>query len=264
MKKYVPYVATTLIAFAFGAGIVYMTTRKDTPSLDNNPSKEEEKTISQSEVDNKLYPLLKSTYSSRSYQKNIVTATDLTVDQISLGVVNYIVLNHEDEIQIKNGAYTISLATINKYADMLYGRTIDKLPVSVAPVYSHNTLLYGDDNSNELTINMEFYSEGTKPSETSWFTDIKDKDVIYDRVEVSKDEVYVYDKTILNNNISWSGPVQTGTISKFDGTGTINCEQNCDIKSLYKNHPDYFTTYKHIFKMSSEGEYKYISSEPVL
>lgn len=266
MKKYMYYVVVAVVACLVGGGVTFAylkSTPKEINSTKNEYKEEENKqskSINDSEVKNKLYSLLTSASDGRVYQKTKTTSSNLSDEKKVLGTINYLVLNQESLVNFANGKYSISLENVKKYVKILFNTEIESNPEAVASIYSQTPLVVLEGQN--YVFNLEFYDDGTTPVVPVKQTFL-DPDVIYDRVEINDDEVYLYDKTILNNSIDWSN-TGYGEISKFDGTGKVEEDGSLlEIKDYFKKYPDYFTEYKHTFKINDDGTYTYVASEPV-
>lgn len=280
-KKVVIYVSGLILAFSVGISMAFVILNspnrrekevRDSSNVDEVvDDKHEIKKVSNEDLNKKLYSLLQSSWNQRVYQNVKFDSSKLSLEKIVLSTANYIALNHENELMnltefngVSGYFYGISFENIKKYSKILFGKDINSLPAYVSTIYSHSTWLDYDVKTSSMVFNLEFYEQGTKPSQVlqedlGWS---KDKDVIFEKTEIVGDEVFVYDKLILNADIDFN--FDKGKISKFDGSDTIDCTKNCDIESLQKSYPDYFTTYKHTFKIRNNGEYyTYISSEPI-
>ena len=276
MKKVLPYILVGLIALGVGAGATYyFVTQKDNQNssnneVDNKPEKEEKNlVVSESDLKNKILPLIGSTHYSRVYQNKKVTANDLADDLKAIGAIAYVALNEEQEISTKEvdgkTEYSITLDTIKKYSKKLYGSELklNDPPEALCKIRELScSLLLEEKSKNSYTFDLEFYASGSKPA--TIFESNGVTDVIYEKMETSEHEIYVYDKMIVNSEFDWSSE-GSAKFSKLDGSGEVTINPFAEaIENIYKKYPDYFTRFKHTFKANDDGSYTYISSEPLV
>lgn len=255
MKKTWLYALVVLIIVAVVGGSFFLFKK---PQTDDTEKKEDVK-ISNSDVQNKLYPVLKSSNESKIYKKNKISKDNVTNEQMILGTITYIILNHESEIE--NGS-KISFSTIEKYAEKLYGKKIEVKNAKVetiANIHSQSTFATMDKKAETYKLNFEFLEDDAKPKDL--LGEYHDMDVIYDKVEVKDDKVVLYDKMIVNGEFDWSKEV--ATISKYDDSDKKELDKISSIDDVYKKYPEYFTNFKHTFKINEDKTYTYISSEPI-
>lgn len=259
MKKtsYVIIALVVLVALIGGAYLLFGKQKND------DSEKKEETTISNTDIENKLYPLLKSSNKSRVYKKDKVTAEKVSNEQVILGTTTYVILNHESELNKEDDGYTISFETIEKYAEKLYGKKIDVKNAKVNTlfnIHSQTSFVTVDKKSGVYKFNFDFLEDDAEPKDL--LNEYHDMDVIYEKVEVNKDTVTIYDKVIVNSDFDFSNEI--ATISKLDGSDKKELDRFGTIKDVDKKYPEYFTEFKHTFKINEDKTYTYISSEPIV
>lgn len=259
MKKtsYVIIALVILVALIGGSYLLF-----GRPKGEEQEKKDEVK-ISNTDIENKLYPLLKSSSKSRIYKKDKVTAEKVSNEQIILGTITYVILNHENELNKKDNGYEISFETIEKYALKLYGKKIDVKNAKVDTlfnIHSQTSFVTADKKSEIYKFNFDFLEDDAKPKDL--LTEYHDMDVIYNKVEVDKDTVTLYDKVIVNSDFDFSNEI--ATISKLDGSAKKELDKFGTIKDVNQKYPEYFTEFKHTFKINEDKTYTYVSSEPIV
>ncbi len=250
-EKIMQYIIIGLLVIIIVILLVKDFKKEDKANLNDSNVKQVENKMILSETEVKKYQaLVSSTEKSTVYKNSKTFAKDLSDEQKVLNVIKYMLITGE-----ASGNEYIKTDLIKNKVESIYKTKITKLPEELV---SKNSYL----RSDFILIDDIYALNETYDGKYSY---LENETLFVDKAEKEGNNVYLYEKLIVNIDLGESG---CGDISKLDGSSKVNTydvfkQEQCPTdKELYNKYPEYYTTFKHTFKLNGNN-IEYISSEIV-